>query len=276
MAWALFCHDFDLSKGINILSEKCPVVLDHYTIQDKFSTAQKVSSSNVLMFKRQIDSLLMFDHEYTSLNNLRVMIKQGLLPIQAQIGGDYYQLSFTDRWWQDFHKDFEVNKQKIVFISSEITRLNNEVSILDTRRKYFIEQLENSNNLPAFVKMQLTLNIFEEFEPDSWADYMKKGLSESYFGFFNVNYQLLMLIDESQVLEALDLKRKYFEIYQAQLSNDELKLLFWNTNDLEESNYLQVFKEFSSFENMHWSNPRHKYQHHALAEDWERYRAEHH
>ena len=29
-AWALFCHDFDLSKGINILSEKCPVVLDHY------------------------------------------------------------------------------------------------------------------------------------------------------------------------------------------------------------------------------------------------------
>ena len=30
MAWALFCHDFDLSKGINILSEKCPVVLDHY------------------------------------------------------------------------------------------------------------------------------------------------------------------------------------------------------------------------------------------------------
>ena len=31
MAWALFCHDFDLSKGINILSEKCPVVLDHYT-----------------------------------------------------------------------------------------------------------------------------------------------------------------------------------------------------------------------------------------------------
>ena len=32
-AWALFCHDFDLSKGINILSEKCPVVLDHYTFQ---------------------------------------------------------------------------------------------------------------------------------------------------------------------------------------------------------------------------------------------------
>ena len=32
MAWALFCHDFDLSKGINILSEKCPVVLDHYTL----------------------------------------------------------------------------------------------------------------------------------------------------------------------------------------------------------------------------------------------------
>ena len=31
MAWALFCHDFDLSKGINILSEKCPVVLDHYS-----------------------------------------------------------------------------------------------------------------------------------------------------------------------------------------------------------------------------------------------------
>ena len=31
-AWALFCHDFDLSKGINILSEKCPVVLDHYTV----------------------------------------------------------------------------------------------------------------------------------------------------------------------------------------------------------------------------------------------------
>ena len=31
-AWALFCHDFDLSKGINILSEKCPVVLDHYTL----------------------------------------------------------------------------------------------------------------------------------------------------------------------------------------------------------------------------------------------------
>ena len=34
MAWALFCHDFDLSKGINILSEKCPVVLDHYTMPD--------------------------------------------------------------------------------------------------------------------------------------------------------------------------------------------------------------------------------------------------
>ena len=33
MAWALFCHDFDLSKGINILSEKCPVVLDHYSAQ---------------------------------------------------------------------------------------------------------------------------------------------------------------------------------------------------------------------------------------------------
>ena len=32
MAWALFCHDFDLSKGINILSEKCPVVLDHYSL----------------------------------------------------------------------------------------------------------------------------------------------------------------------------------------------------------------------------------------------------
>ena len=32
MAWALFCHDFDLSKGINILSEKCPVVLDHYRV----------------------------------------------------------------------------------------------------------------------------------------------------------------------------------------------------------------------------------------------------
>ena len=32
MAWALFCHDFDLSKGINILSEKCPVVLDHYIL----------------------------------------------------------------------------------------------------------------------------------------------------------------------------------------------------------------------------------------------------
>ena len=33
MAWALFCHDFDLSKGINILSEKCPVVLDHYSFE---------------------------------------------------------------------------------------------------------------------------------------------------------------------------------------------------------------------------------------------------
>ena len=33
MAWALFCHDFDLSKGINILSEKCPVVLDHYNLR---------------------------------------------------------------------------------------------------------------------------------------------------------------------------------------------------------------------------------------------------
>ena len=32
-AWALFCHDFDLSKGINILSEKCPVVLDHYKVK---------------------------------------------------------------------------------------------------------------------------------------------------------------------------------------------------------------------------------------------------
>ncbi len=35
MAWALFCHDFDLSKGINILSEKCPVVLDHYNQLNK-------------------------------------------------------------------------------------------------------------------------------------------------------------------------------------------------------------------------------------------------
>ena len=33
-AWALFCHDFDLSKGINILSEKCPVVLDHYNLAE--------------------------------------------------------------------------------------------------------------------------------------------------------------------------------------------------------------------------------------------------
>ena len=30
IAWALFSHDFCLSKGSNILSEKCPVVLDHY------------------------------------------------------------------------------------------------------------------------------------------------------------------------------------------------------------------------------------------------------
>ena len=37
-AWALFCHDFDLSKGINILSEKCPVVLDHYNaVPDGYS-----------------------------------------------------------------------------------------------------------------------------------------------------------------------------------------------------------------------------------------------
>ena len=35
MAWALFCHDFDLSKGINILSEKCPVVLDHYNLDGR-------------------------------------------------------------------------------------------------------------------------------------------------------------------------------------------------------------------------------------------------
>ena len=34
-AWALFCHDFDLSKGINILSEKCPVVLDHYIVTER-------------------------------------------------------------------------------------------------------------------------------------------------------------------------------------------------------------------------------------------------
>ena len=29
-AWAIFCHDFDLLKIVNILSEKWPVVLDHY------------------------------------------------------------------------------------------------------------------------------------------------------------------------------------------------------------------------------------------------------
>ena len=43
MAWALFCHDFDLSKGINILSEKCPVVLDHYKFKDKFPQLQLVT-----------------------------------------------------------------------------------------------------------------------------------------------------------------------------------------------------------------------------------------
>ena len=45
-AWALFCHDFDLSKGINILSEKCPVVLDHYTSMVS-QTALRVLSGNI-------------------------------------------------------------------------------------------------------------------------------------------------------------------------------------------------------------------------------------
>jgi hypothetical protein len=48
MAWALFCHDFDLSKGINILSEKCPVVLDHYTQYRRMPPVQTVSMLQVV------------------------------------------------------------------------------------------------------------------------------------------------------------------------------------------------------------------------------------
>ena len=46
MAWALFCHDFDLSKGINILSEKCPVVLDHYSTSETLRTWIKKSEAD--------------------------------------------------------------------------------------------------------------------------------------------------------------------------------------------------------------------------------------
>ena len=52
MAWALFCHDFDLSKGINILSEKCPVVLDHY------SHCLCIGRVYLLVFRRERHSLI--------------------------------------------------------------------------------------------------------------------------------------------------------------------------------------------------------------------------
>ena len=70
MAWALFCHDFDLSKGINILSEKCPVVLDHYSIKE---SKHKPDLNNLLLSEvhdekwviAQFDSIL----EYINLLN---------------------------------------------------------------------------------------------------------------------------------------------------------------------------------------------------------------
>ena len=68
MAWALFCHDFDLSKGINILSEKCPVVLDHYTEPDANMEIGKLQASVnevLLMALREVSEYLYsLDGEY--------------------------------------------------------------------------------------------------------------------------------------------------------------------------------------------------------------------
>ena len=57
-AWALFCHDFDLSKGINILSEKCPVVLDHYT-PNKCHSDKKEYATSIPLLTSYINVLIL-------------------------------------------------------------------------------------------------------------------------------------------------------------------------------------------------------------------------
>ena len=61
MAWALFCHDFDLSKGINILSEKCPVVLDHYNL-----SIHSIRLGDILTHRSNLQKQIVahVDHKY--------------------------------------------------------------------------------------------------------------------------------------------------------------------------------------------------------------------
>ena len=65
-AWALFCHDFDLSKGINILSEKCPVVLDHYKppyIEEEQFEKLSGIKTGITEFSLQLDGTVLWVSE---------------------------------------------------------------------------------------------------------------------------------------------------------------------------------------------------------------------
>ena len=75
-AWALFCHDFDLSKGINILSEKCPVVLDHYNF-----TLNKKVFNELILIPRPKNTLFQIMVHLAC----KVTYKNGLVGVHSEI-----------------------------------------------------------------------------------------------------------------------------------------------------------------------------------------------
>ena len=158
-AWALFCHDFDLSKGINILSEKCPVVLDHYSHihglnieqQDKvwqlindWALNQAIESEKVVM-REKLRTTVLSRRAKRQVNNITFtkLGEQAYAALEPKEPVDKYYWLFRSHWVDesadeleeaqeiDFKKREERIQEKRVEALKEILQEKDYLGVLD-------------------------------------------------------------------------------------------------------------------------------------------------
>ena len=190
MAWALFCHDFDLSKGINILSEKCPVVLDHYSVTKDTVMGvlnRLIGDQRKLYQARQDENYFFAEIEKTlqdtDINDKPYVLTEEMAFIR-NVNGSTDQNSFTGMVKaQDkaFNSEFSHQLWGVLFLP-----LNQLIDFILSSEVRCTEQIEELDPLSVAMRLE----EIREFKPIDMDENVRKALEYLQAKFIDVDYKL--------------------------------------------------------------------------------------
>lgn len=226
--------------------------------------AQKQKNAKTIKFEQR--TLYEFIRRYSYQYSYFKTFDTNNLEMNIHSDFTFYLIESDSNFFIELLKIIDCLTKTIAATETEIQSLKDKKEFFEAKLADYLEKLSNPHNLPTNEKLILVIGIFEYCHSKDWSYYWSNYVKHFMQAYLNIHFQILLLIDSLHILEDdLDAKIKYANIYKSQLTNHEMKFLYWNSHYVNNDNFelARFIKKFSICETLTFQGTHpHSYHYH--------------